>query len=131
MAREIVNVNNWVKNAKEIEEAGGYVDWRERYYTCPICGYDVYEDRWSPEDLEDYYCPECLDDEDAYYEDEYEDDEYDEDEEDEPEDDDDDDGVEDDYPQNRQGQRMDDILADMYRMARNMPGCVGFGVIVL
>lgn len=128
MAREIVNVNNWVKNAREIEEAGGYVNWRERYYTCPICGYDVYEDRWSPEDLEDYYCPECLDDEDVYEEDEYED------EEDESEDDDD--GIEDDVPvggyrQGRQYQSMEDILADMYRMAQNMPGCVGFGVVVL
>ena len=28
-------------------------------------------------------------------------------------------------------QSMDDILADMYRMARNMPGCVGFGVVIL
>ena len=57
----------------------------------------------------------CLD----YDEDEYEDDNEDEDDED--------------YPQNRQGQHqsMDDILADMYRMARNMPGCVGFGVVIL
>ena len=126
MAREIVNVNNWVKNAKEIEEAGGYVDWRERYYTCPICGYDVYEDRWTPEDLEDYICPQCLDD-DYEDEDEYEDDEYKDEYDDEDEEDEDDEG----YPQNRQGQRMDDILADMYRMARNMPGCVGFGVVIL
>lgn len=120
MARENANVNYWVKNAKEVEEAGGYVDWRERFYTCPICGYDVYEDRWDPEDLEDYICPSCLD-EDYEDEDEYEDDEY-EDEDDE-----------DDYPRNRQGQHqsMDDILADMYRMARNMPGCVGFGVVIL
>lgn len=126
MAREIVNVNNWVRNAKEIEENGGYVDWRERYYTCPICGYDVYEDEWSPECLEDNYCPQCLDYDEAEDEDEYEDDEY-EDEDDE------DDEDEDDYPHGRQGQHqsMDDILADMYRMARNMPGCVGFGVVVL
>ena len=126
MAREIVNVNNWVRNAREIEEDGGYVDWRERYYTCPICGYDVYEDEWSPECLEDNYCPQCLDYDEAEDEDEYEDDEY-EDEDDE------DDEDEDDYPQGRQGQHqsMDDILADMYRMARNMPGCVGFGVVIL
>ena len=126
MAREIVNVNNWVRNAREIEEDGGYVDWKERYYICPICGYEVYEDEWSPECLEDNYCPQCLDYDEAEDEDEYEDDEY-EDEDDE------DDEDEDDYPQGRQGQHqsMDDILADMYRMARNMPGCVGFGVVIL
>lgn len=115
MAREHVSLNNWVRNAREIEEDGGYVDWRERYYTCPLCGCDVYEDEWDPEDLEDNHCPVCLDYDEA--EDEYEDDEYDEDE--------------DDSPQNRQNQRMEDMLADMYRMARNMPGCVGFGVVVL
>ena len=131
MAREIVNVNNWVRNAREIEEDGGYVDWRERYYTCPICGYDVYEDEWSPECLEDNYCPQCLDYDEAEDEDEYEDDEYEDDEYEDEDDEDDED--EDDYSQGRQGQHqsMDDILADMYRMARNMPGCVGFGVIIL
>lgn len=131
MAREIVNVNNWVRNAREIEEDGGYVDWRERYYTCPICGYDVYEDEWSPECLEDNYCPQCLDYDEAEDEDEYEDDEYEDDEYEDEDDEDDED--EDDYPQGRQGQHqsMDDILADMYRMARNMPGCVGFGVVIL
>lgn len=122
MAREIVNVNNWVENAKAIEENGGYVDWRERYYTCPICGYDVYEDEWDPEDLKDYICPQCLDDDYEDEDDEYEDEYDDEDEENEDDED---------YPQHRQGQRMDDILADMYRMARNMPGCVGFGVVIL
>ena len=127
MAREHVSLNMWVRNAREIEENGGYVDWRERYYTCPICGSDIYEDEWDPEDLEDNYCPVCLDCDEAEDEDEYEDDEYDEDEDDDDEDD------EDDYPQHRQGQHqsMDDILADMYRMARNMPGCVGFGVVIL
>ena len=124
MAREHVNLNNWVNNAKEVEEVGGYVDWKERYYTCPICGYDVYEDEWDPEDLKDYICPQCLDDDYEDEDDEYEDEYDDEDEEDEDDED---------YPQHRQGQHqgMDDILADMYRMARNMPGCVGFGVVIL
>ena len=96
MAREHVSLNTWVRNAREIEEDGGYVDWRERYYTCPICGSDIYEDKWDPEDLEDNYCPVCLD----YDEAEDEDDEY----EYEDKDDEDEDEDEDDYPQNRQGQ---------------------------
>ncbi len=38
---------------------GVYVDWEERFYTCPECGEPVYECDWSDDELCDFLCPVC------------------------------------------------------------------------
>lgn len=55
-------INQWVKNAQAVEANGGFVNWKDRYYECPLCGEWVYEDECDPEELEDYICPICYDD---------------------------------------------------------------------
>ena len=54
----------WEKIAHLIEvNYGGYVDWEERFFTCPECEEPIYECDWEDEDLidgRDYYiCPVC------------------------------------------------------------------------
>ena len=43
---------------------GSYIDWEERFFTCPECGEPLYDCDWSDEDFtsEDnstYCCPIC------------------------------------------------------------------------
>lgn len=113
-------INEWVENAKMVAEDGGVVNWEERYYECPICGEIIAEEDYAPEELEDYICPVCMDEDDDWYWDE--DDEDDEDEDDEDEDEDDED--EDDAPMTPE-----QTLMELIRMARSLPGCVGVGII--
>ena len=48
----------WEERAKEVEQYGGYVDWKYRYYECPECGRCVYEfDR--DDSLKSFICPFC------------------------------------------------------------------------
>ena len=42
----------WEDNAKYVEKVyGAYVDWEERFYTCPVCGEPVYECDWLNDEL--------------------------------------------------------------------------------
>ena len=57
---------NWERNAARCQdEYGSYVNFEERFYTCPFCGEPVYEEDWSEIDLGDFLCPIC-EDEDEY-----------------------------------------------------------------
>ena len=50
----------WEKNAKKVaEEYGAFVDWEERFYTCPECGEPVYECDWFEHELWLILCPIC------------------------------------------------------------------------
>lgn len=50
----------WEKNAKKVaDEYGAFVDWEERFYTCPECGEPVYECDWSEGELLLNLCPIC------------------------------------------------------------------------
>ena len=62
----------WEHLAHVVEdEYGGYVDWDERFFTCPHCGEPVYEGDWRasdylelffvmrPDQYTNYYCPIC------------------------------------------------------------------------
>lgn len=50
----------WKNNAKYVETVyGAYVDWEERFYTCPECGESIYECDWDTNDLCDALCPIC------------------------------------------------------------------------
>lgn len=97
-------VNEWVENAKMVAEDGGVVNWEERYYECPICGEIIAEEDYAPEELEDYICPVCEDDE--FWNEE------------------DDDDDEDRLPQDAE-----EILMELIRMARSLPGCIGVGIV--
>ena len=49
----------WEINAKHVENVyGGFVDWNERFYNCPICSEPIYECDWKDKDLL-YLCPVC------------------------------------------------------------------------
>lgn len=53
-------MSQWERNAHTIETVyGGYVDWEERFYECIECGEPIYEDDWSPSELERFLCPVC------------------------------------------------------------------------
>lgn len=55
-------MNTWDINADIVEnEYGMFVDWEERFYTCPFCGEPVYECDWTDEELENFICPICED----------------------------------------------------------------------
>ena len=57
--------NAWELNANTVKEVyGGYVDYEERFYICPFCDEPVYEEDWTDEQLCDFMCPIC-EDEDA------------------------------------------------------------------
>jgi len=102
-------INQWVENAKAVEADNGVVNWKERYYECPLCGALIYEDECDPEELEDYICPVC-------YDDAYEDDEdYEEDEEDEED----------------EGGNLADSIMDLVKQAMQIPGCEGVGIIIM
>ena len=50
----------WEENAQYVfDTCGGFVDWEERFYTCPECGEMIYEDDWSEETLYKFLCPIC------------------------------------------------------------------------
>ena len=52
-------MRTWEENAKIIERIyGGLVDWKERFYACPVCGEPIYECDWSNLDLIEV-CPIC------------------------------------------------------------------------
>lgn len=104
-------INQWVKNAQAVEADGGTVNWKERYYKCPLCGAAIYEDEVDPELLEDYICPRCED-----YEEEDED--WDEEFEDEDEDED-------------MGGNLADSILDLVKRAMQIPGCEGVGIIIM
>lgn len=54
----------WEINASYVEkECGCFVDWEERFYTCPYCGDIVYECDWSNMELVQHICPICEDEE--------------------------------------------------------------------
>lgn len=49
----------WEEIAFYIQEVYGvYVDWEERFYTCPFCNESIYECDWGAE-LNNYICPIC------------------------------------------------------------------------
>ncbi len=52
----------WKINAKIVSyDYGAYVDWNEKFYICPCCGEPVYECDWSENDLDNFICPICKD----------------------------------------------------------------------
>ena len=54
--------NAWELNANTVKEVyGGYVDYEERFYICPFCDEPVYEEDWTDEQLCDFMCPICED----------------------------------------------------------------------
>jgi len=54
------NMTQWERNALEVETAyGQYVDWEERFYTCPECGEPIYECDWTEDELTNTLCPVC------------------------------------------------------------------------
>ena len=99
-------INQWVKNAQAVEADGGVVDWKQRYYECPLCGALIYEDECDPEELEDYICPVCYDD---YYEDD----------EDESMDDED------------RSKMLANAILRIAKQAMQIPGCEGVGIIMM
>ena len=62
-AENIVKIEGILSETKL--EYGSYVNFEERFYTCPFCGEPVYEDDWSEVDLGNFLCPIC-EDEDEY-----------------------------------------------------------------
>lgn len=67
-----MSTNKWEANALYVENVyGTFVDWTERFYTCPFCDEPVYECDWNEEELGKYLCPICEDidrEEDCDYE---------------------------------------------------------------
>ena len=56
--------NAWELNANTAKEVYGcHVDYAERFFICPYCGEHVYEDEWTDEQLCDFLCPICEDEE--------------------------------------------------------------------
>lgn len=52
----------WENNARFVADIFDCeVDWKERFYICPCCGEPVYEEDWDEDELREYYCPICED----------------------------------------------------------------------
>jgi hypothetical protein len=43
------------------KEYGAYVDWEERFYSCPFCDEPIYEEDWADEEYGEFLCPICED----------------------------------------------------------------------
>lgn len=50
----------WEENADLVEKVyGGFVDYEERFYTCPNCDEPIYECDWLDIFLKHSICPVC------------------------------------------------------------------------
>lgn len=55
-------MTRWESNAIFCQkEYGSYVDFEERFYTCPFCDEPIYEEDWTDSELDDFLCPICKD----------------------------------------------------------------------
>lgn len=59
-----MEMTSWEQRAMFLEkEYGVYVDWKNRFYICPQCDSEVWEEDWEYEDLVDLFeetlCPFC------------------------------------------------------------------------
>lgn len=52
-------MKKWECRAIEVSEVyGTFVDWNERFFTCPECGEPIYEEDYE-DALGDIFCPIC------------------------------------------------------------------------
>ena len=55
-------MSRWESNAMFAQkEYGAYVDWEERFYSCPFCDEPIYEEDWADEEYGEFLCPICED----------------------------------------------------------------------
>lgn len=53
-------MSDWERYARFVEETyGSYIDWDERFFTCPECGDPIYECDWNDEIDLVSGCPIC------------------------------------------------------------------------
>jgi hypothetical protein len=56
------HMSRWESNAIFAQkEYGVYVDWEERFYSCPFCDEPIYEEDWEEDELSKFICPICED----------------------------------------------------------------------
>ena len=55
-------MSRWESNAIFAQkEYGAYVDFEERFYSCPFCDEPIYEDDWEEDEYCEFLCPICKD----------------------------------------------------------------------